>query len=41
MLTKVLSVGKLLSTLPKVLEPKVRKPARAMRRHAMREMDVL
>jgi hypothetical protein len=37
----VLSEGKLLSTFPWVREPKVRKPARAMRRQASIEMPVL
>jgi hypothetical protein len=41
MLTMVLSVGKLLRTFPWVKEPKVRKPARAMRRQAIIEIPVL
>ena len=41
MLTIVLSEGKLLRTLPSVLEPKVRNPARAMRRQAIMEIPVL
>jgi hypothetical protein len=40
-LTIVLSVGKLFRTFPWVREPKVRKPARAMRRQATMEMLVL
>lgn len=40
MLTIVLLVGKLLRTLPWVREPKVRKPARAMRRQASIEIPV-
>lgn len=39
-LTMMLSLGKLLRTLPRVLSPKVRKPARAMARHAIMEMLV-
>jgi hypothetical protein len=41
MLTIMLSDGKLLRTFPCVREPKVRKPARAMRRQATMEMLVL
>jgi hypothetical protein len=41
MFTMVLSEGKLLRTFPWVREPKVRKPARAMRRQATMEMVVL
>lgn len=41
MLTIVLSEGKLLRTLPSVLEPKVRKPASAMAMQAIMEMVVL
>ena len=41
MLTMTLSRGKLLRTLPWVKEPKVRKPARAMRRQASMDMLVL
>ena len=33
-------VGKLLRTLPSVLSPKVRKPAKAMVRHASMDMAV-
>lgn len=33
--------GKLLRTLPSVRDPKVRKPERAMKRQARREMEVL
>ena len=41
MLTTVLSEGKLLRTFPCVKEPKVRKPASAMRRQANMEIPVL
>ena len=41
MLTMVLSGGKLLRTFPSVLDPKVRKPASAIRRQATMEMLVL
>lgn len=41
MFTMVFELGKLLRTLPWVLEPKVRKPARAIRRQARREINVL
>jgi hypothetical protein len=41
MLTRVLEVGKLLRTLPWVLEPKVMKPERAMVRQARRDTPVL
>lgn len=40
MLTTILSVGKLLRTLPAVLSPNVRKPDVAMRRHAHMEIKV-
>ena len=40
MFTMTLSSGKLLRTLPSVLSPKVRKPARAMTRQASMEMPV-
>lgn len=40
MLTGMLLEGKLLSTLPSVREPKVRKPERAIRRQATMEMLV-
>jgi len=40
-LTMVLSGGKLFRTFPSVLDPKVRKPARAIRRQATMEMLVL
>ena len=39
--TIILSEGKLLRTLPSVLERKVRKPASAIRRQAIMEMLVL
>lgn len=41
MLTNVLEVGKLLRTLPLVLEPKVMKPERAIVRQARRDTPVL
>jgi hypothetical protein len=41
MLTITFEVGKLLRTFPAVLDPKVRKPARAMVRQARRETKVL
>ena len=41
MFTMMLSVGKLFRTLPWVREPKVRNPARAMRRQASMEIVVL
>ena len=40
MLTIMLSLGKLFSTFPKVLSPKVKNPARAMVRHATIEIAV-
>ena len=40
MFTMILSVGKLFSTLPWVLSPKERNPARAIARQATMEMDV-
>lgn len=40
MLTIMLSEGKLLSTLPSVLLPKVRNPASAIAMHAIIEMLV-
>lgn len=41
MLAMVFDAGKLLRTLPWVLEPKVMKPARAIVRQAMRDTPVL
>jgi len=40
-LTIMLSSGKLLSTFPSVREPKVKKPASAIRRQAAMDMEVL